>query len=67
MSKPVNIDQYAEYLPVDSNELRQQLVPEWRRAAFSLLAEVLNLWLKREIIIWLFAGIEYYVYLCIVN
>lgn len=28
MSKPVNIDQYAEYLPVDSSELRLQMVPE---------------------------------------
>ena len=28
MSVPVNIDQYAEYLPVDSSELRLQMVPE---------------------------------------
>ena len=28
MSLPVNIDQYAEFLPVDSSELRLQMVPE---------------------------------------
>ena len=28
MSVPVNIDQYSEYLPVSSDELRTQMVPE---------------------------------------
>lgn len=28
MSLPVNIDEYSEYLPQDSSELRSQLVPE---------------------------------------
>lgn len=28
MSQPVNIDAYSEYLPLDSDELRRQLVPD---------------------------------------
>ena len=28
MSVPVNIDDYSSYLPLDSSELRSQMVPE---------------------------------------
>ena len=28
MSLPVNIDKYSEYLPIDSEQLRRDLVPE---------------------------------------
>lgn len=44
MSKPVNIDQYAEYLPVDSSELRQQLVPEDTIMRVERLRELSSYW-----------------------
>lgn len=44
MSLPVNIDQYAEYLPVDSSELRQQLVPEDTILRVERLRELSSYW-----------------------
>lgn len=44
MSLPVNIDQYAEFLPVDSSELRQQLVPEDTILRVERLRELSSYW-----------------------
>jgi hypothetical protein len=44
MSRPVDIDQYAEYLPVDSSELRQQLVPEDTIMRVERLRELSSYW-----------------------
>ena len=44
MSKPVNIDQYAEYLPVDSSELRLQMVPEDTIMRVERLRELSSYW-----------------------
>ncbi len=44
MSLPVNIDQYAEFLPVDSSELRQQLVPEETIMRVERLRELSSYW-----------------------
>lgn len=44
MSKPVNIDQYAEYLPVDSSELRLQMVPEDTIRRVERLRELSSYW-----------------------
>ena len=44
MSKPVNIDQYAEYLPVDSSELRLQMVPEDTILRVERLRELSSYW-----------------------
>ena len=44
MSLPVNIDQYAEYLPVDSSELRLQMVPEDTIMRVERLRELSSYW-----------------------
>ena len=44
MSVPVNIDQYAEYLPVDSSELRLQMVPEDTILRVERLRELSSYW-----------------------
>lgn len=44
MSKPVNIDQYAAFLPVDSRELRRQLVPEDTILRVERLRELSSYW-----------------------
>lgn len=44
MSLPVNIDQYAEYLPVDSGDLRTQLVPEDTIKRVERLRELSSYW-----------------------
>lgn len=44
MSLPVNIDQYSEYLPQDSNELRQQMVPEDTIQRIERLRELSSYW-----------------------
>ena len=44
MSLPVNIDQYAEYLPVDSSELRLQMVPEDTILRVERLRELSSYW-----------------------
>ena len=44
MSVPVNIDQYAEYLPVDSSELRLQMVPEDTILRVERLRELSGYW-----------------------
>lgn len=44
MSLPVNIDQYGEYLPVSSDELRQQLVPEDTIQRIERLRELSSYW-----------------------
>ena len=44
MSKPVNIDQYAEFLPVDSSELRLQMVPEDTIRRVERLRELSSYW-----------------------
>lgn len=44
MSVPVNIDQYSEYLPVSSDELRQQLVPEDTIQRIERLRELSSYW-----------------------
>ncbi len=44
MSLPVNIDQYAEFLPVDSSELRLQLVPEDIIQRVERLRELSSYW-----------------------
>jgi len=44
MSLPVNIDQYSEYLPVDSSELRRQLVPEDTILRVERLRELSSYW-----------------------
>ena len=44
MSLPVDIDKYSEYLPVDSSELRQQLVPEDTIMRVERLRELSSYW-----------------------
>ena len=44
MSLPVNIDKYAEFLPVDSSELRLQLVPEDIIQRVERLRELSSYW-----------------------
>ena len=44
MSVPVNIDQYSEYLPVSSDELREQLVPEDTIQRVERLRELSSYW-----------------------
>lgn len=44
MSLPVNIDQYAEFLPVDSSELRLQMVPEDTIMRVERLRELSSYW-----------------------
>ena len=44
MSLPVNIDQYAEFLPVDSSELRLQMVPEDTIMRVERLCELSSYW-----------------------
>ena len=44
MSVPVNIDEYSEYLPVSSDELRQQLVPEDTIQRIERLRELSSYW-----------------------
>lgn len=44
MSLPVDIDKYSEYLPVDSSELRQQLVPEDTIMRVERLRELCSYW-----------------------
>ena len=44
MSLPVNIDQYAEFLPVDSSELRLQMVPEDTILRVERLRELSSYW-----------------------
>lgn len=44
MSVPVNIDGYSEYLPVSSDELRQQLVPEDTIQRIERLRELSSYW-----------------------
>jgi hypothetical protein len=44
MSLPVNIDQYADYLPVDSSELRLQMVPEDTILRVERLRELSSYW-----------------------
>lgn len=44
MSLPVNIDQYADYLPVDSSELRLQMVPEDTIMRVERLRELSSYW-----------------------
>lgn len=44
MSLPGNIDQYSEYLPQDSNELRQQMVPEDTIQRIERLRELSSYW-----------------------
>jgi len=44
MSVPVNIDQYAEFLPVDSSELRLQMVPEDTILRVERLRELSSYW-----------------------
>lgn len=44
MSLPVNIDKYSEYLPQDSSELRQQLVPEDTIQRVERLRELSSYW-----------------------
>lgn len=44
MSVPVNIDQYSEYLPVSSDELREQLVPEDTIQRIERLRELSSYW-----------------------
>lgn len=44
MSLPVNIDQYAEFLPVDSSELRLQMVPEETIMRVERLRELSSYW-----------------------
>ena len=44
MSVPVNIDEYSEYLPVSSDELREQLVPEDTIQRIERLRELSSYW-----------------------
>ena len=44
MSVPVNIDEYSEYLPVSSDELREQLVPENTIQRIERLRELSSYW-----------------------
>lgn len=44
MSLPVDIDQYAEFLPVDSSELRLQMVPEDTILRVERLRELSSYW-----------------------
>ncbi len=44
MSVPVNIDLYSEYLPVSSDELREQLVPEDTIQRIERLRELSSYW-----------------------
>ena len=44
MSVPVNIDQYSEYLPVSSDELRELLVPEDTIQRIERLRELSSYW-----------------------
>ena len=44
MSLPVNIDQYAEFLPGDSSELRLQMVPEDTIMRVERLRELSSYW-----------------------
>jgi len=44
MSLPVDIDQYAEFLPVDSSELRLQMVPEDTIMRVERLRELSSYW-----------------------
>jgi len=44
MSVPVNIDEYSEYLPVSSDELREQLVPEDTIQRIERLRELSAYW-----------------------
>lgn len=44
MSLPVNIDDYSSYLPVDSSELRSQLVPEETIQRVERLRELSAYW-----------------------
>lgn len=44
MSQPINIDQYGEYLPIDSSELRSMMVPEDTIVRVERLRELCSLW-----------------------
>lgn len=44
MSQPVNIDKYGEYLPIDSSELRQMMVPEETIQRVERLRELSSYW-----------------------
>lgn len=44
MSLPVNIDKYAEFLPLDSSELRLQMVPEDTIMRVERLRELSSYW-----------------------
>lgn len=44
MSLPVNIDKYGEYLPIDSSELRQMMVPEETIQRVERLRELSSYW-----------------------
>ena len=44
MSVPVNIDDYSSYLPLDSSELRSQLVPEYTIQRIERLRELSAYW-----------------------
>ena len=44
MSLPVNIDKYAELLPLDSSELRLQMVPEDTIMRVERLRELSSYW-----------------------
>ena len=44
MSIPVNIDDYSTYLPLDSSELRQKLVPEDTIMRVERLRELSSYW-----------------------
>ena len=44
MSVPVNIDDYSEYLPLDSSQLREQLVPEETIIRVERLRELSAYW-----------------------
>ena len=44
MSVPVNIDKYSEYLPVDSSDLRLQMVPEDTIMRVERLRELSSYW-----------------------
>lgn len=44
MSQPINIDQYGEYLPIDSSELRSMMVPEDTIMRVERLRELCSFW-----------------------
>ena len=44
MSQPINIDQYGEYLPIDSSELRSMMVPEDTIVRVERLRELCSSW-----------------------